>query len=125
MLHKKNLLAVLIVALFSFFVAGSAFADYDDNVTPDASQNAEFMKAGLAHAEEALAAAKAGDGAAAKTHTKAAIKELKSVYPDDTWAKSLNRAMGKIRVGGKKAGDGDLDAGIKMMESGIELLKTL
>ena len=125
MLHKKNLLAVLIVALFSFFVAGSAIADYDDNVTPDASQNAAFLKAGLAHAEEALAAAKAGDGAGAKTHSKAAVNELKSVYPDDTWAKTLNRAMGKIRVGGKKAGDGDTEAGTKMIESGVELLKTL
>ncbi len=125
MLHKKNLLTILMIALFSFFIAGGAIADYDDGVTPDAAANTENIASALAHAEEGLAAAKAGDGAGASVHTKAAVKNLKNVYPDDTWAKTLNRAMGQIRVGGSKAKKGDTDAGIKMIENGIGMLKTL
>jgi len=125
MLQKKNLLTILMIALFSFFIAGGAAAEFDEGVTPDHGQNKENLARALAHAEEALAAAKAGDGKAAYAHTKESVLKLKDLYPDDTWAAKHQKASSKIRVGGIKAKKGDLDAATNLIESGVTILKSI
>ncbi len=127
MLHKKNLLAIFIVALFSFVIAGTAAAaeGKDDYQTiPSDAQNEERLAAAIAHAEEGLAAIKAGDGAAAATHVKASVVELREIN-SETWAPVLQPATGKVRVSGIKAKKGEFEKAIGMLEPAIATLKGL
>ncbi len=126
MLLKKNLLALTIIALFSFIIAGTTATAEEKSYEsiPSDSQNEEHLAAAIAHAEEALAAAKSSDGAAASTHVKASVVELREIN-SETWAPLLQPATGKVRVSGIKAKKGDFDAAIGMLEPAIAVLKGL
>jgi len=124
MLNKKNLLAILIITLFSFIIAGTAAAEEDYQTIPSDAQNQEHLAAAIAHAEEALAAIKSGDGKAASTHTKASVVELREIN-SETWAPTLQPTTGKVRVSGIKAKKGDFDKAIAMLEPAITTLKNL
>ena len=124
MLTKNNLMVVLWVALVMTFGAGSAFAEREFGEIPSHADNQAWLAEGLKHTEEALTAAKAGDGAATKTHTKAATKEFGEIYSEE-WASKLQSAKSKIRVAGIKAGKGDTEAAVPLLEQGIAAIKQL
>ena len=125
MFHNKNILAFLIIVLFSLLAAGTAAAEEQSYQSiPSDAQNKEHLDAAITHTEEALAAAKAGDGKTTHTHTKAAVAELREIN-SERWAPTLQPTTGKIRVGGIKAKKGDLDAAITLIEPSITALKGL
>ncbi len=90
----KSITKVLaLVATFVVFGAGNVMAgEYDSAAT-----NPKHLAESIAHAEEAIAAAKADDAAGALAHLTASLDSMKEINSEAN-APKLQKAGGKLRV---------------------------
>lgn len=122
-MNKKLLATAVVVALGFFGIQSNAIAEEcPDRNHVNEQTNAKFLDEGLALSEEALEHAKQKHGEEAKEATKAAMLKFKCIVTNAGEAK-LQGPKGKIKVGGIKAGKGDFEAAVKMIEQGIAALK--
>lgn len=121
---NKKLAPVIFAAVFS--LAGVQSVAYADDC-PDRTQtneqtNAKYLNEGIALAEQALEQAKQGMGPEAKETTKLSMLKFKCIVSNRGGAQ-LQGPKNRIKLGGIKAGKGDTDAAIPLIEEGIARLK--
>jgi Small metal-binding protein len=121
MITKKNLLAVLLLGFFSFFVANYALAEAG---IPSAAENRERLNAGIEHTEAALKAAKQGDASGTAEHAAAAYAEVIEINSEQ-WGPKIQGAIGKIRIAGLKAKKGDTEKAAELLELALAKLKQI
>ncbi|MGH8498605.1 MAG: hypothetical protein ACRERV_07355 [Methylococcales bacterium] len=121
---NRKILVITFVAVFGLVgVQSTAIAEEcPDRNHYNEQTNAKFLEEGIALSEEALEHAKQGHGAEAKKATKAALSKLHCMI-STTGGSQLQGPRGKILTGGVKAGKGDMEAAIPLLEQGIALLK--
>ncbi len=126
MLKMNYFVALLLIALVSF--GGPAFAELEGEYkTPTQGDNQKLLDAGIAHLEEAITAAKAGDGAGAKKHAKASYAQLLEINSEG-WAGTLESANSMVRIGGIKVAKpdaADQEKGLKMLETAYARITSL
>lgn len=124
---KMKLLVMVFVALVNLVGFQSivfAADECPDLVKTNEATNDKFMKEGIALSEEALAHAKQGHGAETKAATKAAMMKFKCIVTT-TGESQLQKPKARIKMGGIKAGKGDTEAGVALIEEGLELFKSV
>lgn len=92
MKSTTKLLSLIFAAAFITFGTSNLFAgDYDSKAT-----NPKFLAEGIAHAEEGIASANAGNAAEALAHLTAALDAIKEINSEAN-APKLQKAGGKLR----------------------------
>ena len=119
---KNTLIMALLICLLGYF--STSMAAIEEKPIPTPAQNAEFLKAGIGLAEEALAHAKQSHGDETSASSKAAVETLKEIN-SEVWAPKLQSPMSKIRVAGSIAKKGKFEKAIGFLESSIAKLKTI
>ena len=111
------------IGFFGFQLPAYAEACPDRNHY-NAQTNEKFFEEGIALAEEALVQAKQGHGSETKAATRSALKKFKCIV-SSTGESHMQKPKDRITMAGIKAGNGDIQAAIPLLEKGIEQLKAL
>lgn len=121
-MNKKLLVAVL-VGLFALVgVPGAAFAeDCPDRTETNEQTNAEYLKKGIAFAEEALEHAKQGHAEETRTAAKSSAKALKCIVTT-TAESQMQKPKDRVKMASIKAKKGDVEGAVPLLEEAIVML---
>lgn len=121
---KMKLLIVLFAALFCVVGVPSAVLaeECPDRTETTGATNDKFLGEGIKLAEEALEHAKQGHTDATRTSAKASLEALKCIVSSQAGSQ-LQSPKGKIRLAYIKAGKGEMDEAVKLLETGVAGLK--
>ena len=121
---KMKLLFVLFAALFCLVgVPGTVLAEEcPDRTETTLATNEKFLGDGIKLAEEALEHAKKGHADETRASAKASLEALKCIVSGQAGSR-LQSPKGKIRLGYIKAGKGEMDKAVELLEAGVAGLK--
>lgn len=120
---NTKLLALAIVTVFGLVgVQSAAFAECPDRNNTNEQTNEKFLAEGIADAEAALEHAKQGHGPETKAAAKEALRKFGCIVTT-TGGAQIQRPRERIKLGGIKAGKGDVEAAIPLLEEGIAMMK--
>jgi len=121
---KMKLLIVLFATLFCVVgIPGTVLAEEcPDRTETTGATNEKFLANGIKLAEEALEHAKKGHADQTRTSAKASLEALKCIVSSQAGSQ-LQSPKGKIRLSYIKAGKGEMDEAVKLLEAGVAGLK--
>ena len=121
---KMKLLIVLFAALFCIVGVPSAVLaeECPDRTETTGATNDKFLAEGIKLAEEALEHAKKGHADETRASAKASLEALKCIVSSQAGSR-LQGPKGKIRLGYIKAGKGEMDKAVELLEIGVAGLK--
>ena len=121
---KTKLLIVLFAVLFCVVGIPSAVLaeECPDRTETTLATNEKFLGQGLKLAEEALEHAKKGHADETRASAKASLEALKCIVSSQAGSQ-LQNPKGKIRLGYIKAGKGEMDQSVELLEAGVAGLK--
>jgi predicted negative regulator of RcsB-dependent stress response len=121
---KMKLLIVLFAALFSVVGIPSAVLaeECPDRTETTLATNGKFLEDGTKLAEEALEHAKQGHADETRASAKASLEALKCIVSSQAGSQ-LQSPKGKIRLAYIKAGKGEMDQAVELLEAGVAKLQ--